>query len=98
MITAALPKLARIIEKQGELFGCDVTRLTGLQLPMADARDKRVVHQRRSVVLTNTLVQKRKDEKRKAVEAKNAEKKVGKKRGRPIGSKNKAKKIEAVSV
>ena len=65
---------------------------------MANAQDKRVVYQRQSVVLTNTMVRKCKDAKKEAVEAKKVVNKTAKKQGRPIGSRNKPKKVELVPV
>ena len=58
-ITAALPALAKVLQKQGELFGSDIEHCTGLVLPMADSKDKRVLHQCRSVLLTHPAVQER---------------------------------------
>ncbi len=95
-ITATLPQLASLMAQQGELFGADIVRLTVLQLPTADARDNRVIYQRRSMIMTNNNLQQREDAKKDAAAANQATKMAGKKCGQPVGSKNKVKVVVTV--
>ena len=59
-ITVGLPSLAKVMQEQEELFGADIQHCTRLVLPMSDLRDKRVLHQHHSVVLTHPCIQNKK--------------------------------------
>lgn len=76
-IEFALPKLADIMSKKGEIFGEDVVKHTGLYLPNAADKDALVKNRRRSLILTNKQLYIReitkKDEKAAAAELKRAE-------------------------
>ena len=81
-----------MLQKQGELFGSDIEKYTGLVLPMADSKDRRVLHQHHSVVLTHPAVLERKNTCKHNANSL-AKNKSQKKCSRPLGSNNKPKDV-----